>query len=389
MNIIEINPALFGSPNQEFKKRLDKDLDICEFSEECKRGFLFFLGAYLPGMLTESFGKDEKKLEANIPILGLYSTSTGQFSDYGELNDYTFSYWIYNTCTLFAKMAEPDASIDSYLRTIDKTGTIIGKTKINEDFISKYVGREFDMNLIQNINDEFFTGLGTELVKNEFTLERSYEAGMAYRMMMVQMDIKGNHFLMNMLSGSLALSPLYRTLIYMPTLFYTNNHAFVNNHLFSQILNNLVGGINSGLMNSYKPIHQFHQYLFYKEGTSEIRDEWQFEKHNQIGSALPVFLNAMNIKQTGLVEDDIIDKIDIKEVFNKDVINQSITKNQLLNIVLNVINEKYGIAYNYEFTNNAEGWNDGGWNNKGEYIQFLVALYYETCLHAMVVEEII
>ena len=386
MKTIEINPSQFGQPNQEFKDRFNKDIDICELSDEVKRGVLFFMGAYLPGILTKGFGNNEKVFYEHLPILGLYSSSTCNFSDYGELNDHPFSYWIYNTCTLLASFDDPNISIDGYLRKIDGKEIIIGKRALNQEFLNKYKGQEFKLNLIQKINNDFFQGIGKELLEKEFILEKSYEAGMAYRMMMLQMDLQGTQFLINLLSSSFALSPLYRTLLYMPTLFYTNKHAFEGNHLFSQILNSLAGGIDSKLMNTFAPIHRYHQFLFYKEGTNQIREEWQFEKHNNIGSGLSIYLNAIGIRNTGLVE-EFKEKIDLEEVYYKEIINKSVTKNELIIIVLQVVKEKYGIDGSYEFRREADGWNDGGWNNKGDYIQFLVALYYETCLHAMVVKE--
>lgn len=388
MNIIEINPALFGSPNQEFKDRLNKDLDICELSEESKRGFLFFLGAYLPGMLADNFGNDEKSLLNAMPILGLYSKSTCNFSDYGELNDGHFAYWIYNTATLLSNIIEPGTSIDQYLRKVGDSEIIIGKTELNHSYIKEYADSTFNLNLIQNINDRFFSELGKELVEKSFSLERSYEAGMAYRMMMTQMDINGTQFLIKLLSNNLAVSSMYRSLLYMPTLFHTNKHAFTNNHLFSQILNALAGSGTESMIEIFKPIHRLHQFIFYKEATSEIRDEWEFERHNNIGSGLSIFHNAIEIRNTGLVE-EFKNRIDLEEVYFKEIINKSVSKNELISVALHVIGEKYGIDGMYEFTKGANGWNDGGWNNKGEYIQFLVALYYETCLHAMVVEEII
>ena len=48
--------------------------------------------------------------------------------------------------------------------------------------------------------------------------------------------------------------------------------------------------------------------------------------------------------------------------------------------MFNIVFEKYHIA-----PTNGEG----GWNNLGDFIQYCAVLFYETCLHAIVVEELI
>ena len=76
------------------------------------------------------------------------------------------------------------------------------------------------------------------------------------------------------------------------------------------------------------------------------------------------------------------------EVYDKSLINATINENGFLNAILNVIYSKYSINGSDEFIAGIGSKWDTGWNNKGDYIQFLVILFYETCLHALVVEEI-
>jgi hypothetical protein len=75
-------------------------------------------------------------------------------------------------------------------------------------------------------------------------------------------------------------------------------------------------------------------------------------------------------------------------VYNSSLINASININDFLTAILEVIKSKYAINGYQEFIDGYEAKIDTTWNNKGDYIQFLVILFYETCLHALVVKEI-
>jgi hypothetical protein len=153
------------------------------------------------------------------------------------------------------------------------------------------------------------------------------------------------------------------------------------------ILNSLYGGQESNLYPIIQPIHRYHQLMFYKERSFELRDEWLFNQKTEKGSAALVFLNAVNISKTNLKE--MGDRIkESSEVYESGLIDAKIDLNDFLNTILKVIQSKYSINGYTEFIEENEGrWNTI-WNNKGDYIQFLVILFYETCLHALVVKEI-
>lgn len=75
------------------------------------------------------------------------------------------------------------------------------------------------------------------------------------------------------------------------------------------------------------------------------------------------------------------------EVYDSSLIDAKISTNDFLNAILKVIQSKYSINGYDEFVEGDKAkWNTI-WNNKGDYIQFLVILFYETCLHALVVDE--
>jgi len=100
----------YHSDNNQFKSddkltnRLNADLNYCGLSEPIQKGFLFFMGAAIVAEVNES-GLDLREvretedsfIEFMYKTVSLYSKSTGDFSDYGELNDGVFIDYIYNT----------------------------------------------------------------------------------------------------------------------------------------------------------------------------------------------------------------------------------------------------------------------------------------------------
>lgn len=383
MNIYELNVTEFAEPNLEFQNKFNEFLDLCEFSMETKLGLLFFLGVSLPGSIASGLKLDDPDFKEKLNILSAYSKSSGEFKDYGDLDDSVFSKWIYNANLAIIKMRGNDEDLDSNLRIIPKINFVIGKSDIDENYLKEFKKAEYNLNLVQNFNDHLFIEFGRHLFKKGYSLTRAYEAGFAYRMMMLQMDIKGTNFLISELENT--ISPLYQTLLYSVKLFFNYRKAFNSNQFFSQIFQNFYGGIESPLGKVVYPIHTFHQLLFYKENSIELRDEWLFNKKTDDGSAIQVFRNSINIRKTGLIENKK-DIINSGEVYDKKLIDATLSELDFLKSILKVIQSKYGINGKDEFLG-AKNWNTG-WNNKGEYIQFLVILFYETCLHAAVVKEI-
>ena len=183
------------------------------------------------------------------------------------------------------------------------------------------------------------------------------------------------------------MTPLFEALFYTPLLFVFNQNALKASHFISMILNFLYGGHESELFPVIQPIHRYHQMVFYKEKGFELRDEWLFNKKTEKGSAAMVFLNAINISKTQLKEMGGRIK-EAGEAYDSSLINAKVDINNFLNAILKVIESKYSIDGHNEFIAEYEGkWNTN-WNNKGDYIQFLMILFYETCLHALVVKEI-
>ncbi len=385
MEIKKIDLHQLPTPSLEFKIYLDSYLDLCKFNEEEKLGILFYMGATLPGRLNDVTDENDA-FDKYLKVLSLYSKSTGDFSDYGDLNDTFFSSWIYNANLAISKICADESSIDDNLRILPVGNIIVGKEDPNIDFLANYEFDSFNLNTVQNFNDQVFCETGKHLLAVGYSYSKAYEAGFAYRMMMLTFDVKGTHYLLTRISSF--LSPLFETIFYTPFLFVFNYNAFKSNHLFSQILNNFYGGINSKIKSLVQPIHSYHQFLFYRENSSELRDEWLFGKDSEEGSAISIFLNAINIRKTKLVINTELIKSS-GEVFDSSLIDVKIERTDFLKAVLKVLRTKYSIHGHEEFVNVGGVKWSSTWNNKGDYIQFLVILYYETCLHALVVDDLI
>ena len=80
--------------------RLDADMDYIGLDKDIQKGFLFFLGASMnigfkrTGLNLSEFNTNESEYLKNLEkIIDAYSKSTGDFSDYGQLNDGVFRLW--------------------------------------------------------------------------------------------------------------------------------------------------------------------------------------------------------------------------------------------------------------------------------------------------------
>jgi hypothetical protein len=364
--------------DNHFKDRLNSDLDYLGFSYQTQSGILFFMGASL-NMNINQTSLDvreyftESAFEKNFKIVSnLYSSSTGNFEDYGELNDYHFSKVIYSANYVLNKyLMKNDFEIDSQLRSISKD-IIIGKTEIDDEYTSKYKGLAYNLENIHMFCDDFFHLLGINLKQNDFSLEKSYEAGIAYANMMLSMDLKGTWFLFNSILSN--LSPIFSSIIQYPILQAFMSKAFSTNHIFSATLQGLLGGLQSNFPVSY--IYRFHQFLFYEPGTSNFRNIWDFNTSEPEYIIDSVFVNSLSFRST-----DVINKrgefLEFNQLFTPDLKHSSISKGKLFNVMLQTVHDKYGYhAYNKDWLNNAD------------FMLFCVCLFYETSLHVMLPESL-
>lgn len=380
--IQEIIPGDFPNHNEEFRQYFDGYLDLCEFSESVKLGLTFILGAVTPEVLNTL---EPNKIQDGLRTVTLYSRSTFDFSTYGDLNDYIFSKWIYNYNVVLFDLLGVDETLDNYLRKVPGMDLIIGKADIDEEFRSRYRSETYTLNTVQNLNDDLFDKIGSHLGQKGYSTYKAYEAGVAYRMMMLNMDIKGTNFLLSNIGEK--LSPLYQSLFYAPHLYVNYREAFLANHLFSQILQNLVGGSESNLGILAKPVHRYHQFIIYEPGSVNIRELWTFGKKTKEGSAVPMFMHAVRILETDL--SSLSGEIQNSgQIYDRELIGSEISINDFLNRILRVLRGKYDINGSHEFTGSLRNeWSDT-WNNKGDYIQFLAILYFETAIHALALKKL-
>ena len=98
-------------------ERLNADMNYCGLSPELQKGFLFYLGTAIniginesPVDLSQYMLTPDLQKESFLKIINAYSQSTGNFSDYGDLNDGVFSDMIY-TCNSRALALDPDPPV--------------------------------------------------------------------------------------------------------------------------------------------------------------------------------------------------------------------------------------------------------------------------------------
>jgi len=351
----------------EFAKTLDAHLEICEFSDEIKKGFLFFLGWSTP---LDSEGGDNTTLAEK--LISLYSVPSGDFAKYGELNDYVFAKTIYTTNYILHKQIfEGVETLETNLRSVSLPASgkqhIILKTDVDDAFASRYDNLVFKLEPITNFYDEIFTIMGRHLHQTGFSFKKSYEAGFAFYNMQMHMDLKGTQYLIAGIRET--LPPLYSTFRRYPMLYTLHPKEFYSNHPFSSILWFFYSGISKEII---EPIHKYHQVIFYEPGTTTLRSVWQNWNEDSI---MNVFLNAASIRKTEFSRsrDEFLKFNDMQMPELK---GAKIDIEQLFELVQKILTNKFGLSLFAKC------------NHRGEFMQMLAVLYYETCLHAMVLEEL-
>lgn len=181
------------------------------------------------------------------------------------------------------------------MRLIEEDEVVIGKTELEKNFISNYQNINYDLNILNNSNEDFFKRIGKHLNKKGFSRERSYEAGYAFYSMASSIDVRGTYFLLSSINKS--LSPLYKALINYPVLNLVNPKALKSSHIFSSVLQMFDDYMNQKIVET---IYKFHQSVFYKKGTIEFRDEWHFSKIEVDFLQYQILLNVIIIRKNNL-----------------------------------------------------------------------------------------
>lgn len=191
---------------------------------------MFYLGVFQPEKLT-NINPHSSNYNKYLQVLSLYSKSTGQFSDYSDLNDIILSRWLYNANLAISKITGDEIDIDSHLRKLPFTNIIVGKMEPLGEFLALFEENSFSLNAIQNFNDAIFSQTGQYLKENNYTNTRAYEAGFAFRMMLLEMDLKGTTFLFARMNSY--MTPLFEALFNTPLLFVFNQNALKASHFIS------------------------------------------------------------------------------------------------------------------------------------------------------------
>jgi hypothetical protein len=128
-----------------------------------------------------------------------------------------------------------------------------------------------------------------------------------------------------------------------------------------------------------KPIHLYHQLVFYVPNSNNLRPQWDFPSRNDTLKQASVFMCALSIRETDIIK---LKKqfLTFDDCMCPDLKNQVISKNKLFYKIQTGIIKKYGISVDI---NNPENW-----NNLGDLLQYFCILFYETCLHAIFLKEI-
>ena len=365
----------------EYESTQSELLKYLSFSKEQKNGLMFFLGMTLPISAfkskvfdSASFKSDNSKAtEFILSLLKIQTNSDFNWNSYNETLDVnTIQSIIYNLNFIYWKcLKNSDEDIDDFLRTIPELDIVVGKTSLENNWIEEYFDSDFSLFNVNRLYYDFFERIGSHTLKQGLTPNAALSAGFAFYNFILPKDVQGSHFLISTISDR--TPPLVWALQESPVLFTYQKKAYLANHIFSSVFQFLTIGIDMAIL---APIHRFHQILYYENGTTTFREVWDFNTKNRDFIIAQTFHNAITIRQSGLVTDKTI-YTKSGEIFDKALIGQNQDKSTFFISIQNVLLHKYG--YDIEFDKP---------RSTGEFIELIAMLYYETCLHSIVLDEI-
>src|SRR5690606_29329235 len=138
----------------------------------------------------DKYFRTDKDLKTNFTkLINLYSDPKGDFSNYGELNDYSLMKTIYSYNVVLYDVLGSPQPVDTFLRTTPSGKDTIGKTSLDKDLVQEFKGKKFNVDTVHKLNKTLFKKLGKQLSQVSFSNTKSYEAGYAYFCMMSSMDM--------------------------------------------------------------------------------------------------------------------------------------------------------------------------------------------------------
>lgn len=366
--------------NPEYREQLNNIFNYFKFSEVQKRGLLFQMGLTLPISSIESnlspieqFKDNSEKLNDYINgLLSMYSDSEFSWEEHSTLDKDVFKSSLYNfNHILWEKLLESESVLDDNLKRIEEFDITIGKMPIDNAWEQEYSDLKYNLRNVNCLFYDFIEKNGTHLLNCNYSLEKSYEAGVSLYFHLVSHDIKGTQFLIGTLNKN--MPPLFSVFREYPIMFKYHKKNFEANHIFSAALQMFTLGIDQNVLG---PVHVFHQHLFYEDGTIKFRDVWNFKEQDQGLLIKQTVLNAVAIRKTYLYSSKQ-QYIDSGEIFKSEINNKILSIADLFSLLQEIIYKKYGYSLNLEIINSG-----------GEFMELIIMLYYEACLHAMVLEDL-
>lgn len=359
--------------------KLESDLEICAFSDDVQKGLLFFMGLSVNNTFNRqveaykhSTGDEDIHPNLLIRTITSYSESSGDMEDYEDFNYGVVGKLLYNTNYILLKYFLGDEiNLDDKLRKLPITDMIVGKEDIDNDYVETFKGQSLNLNNIYNLIEVFFSKIGNELNRAGFSNKKSYEAGVAYFNMQIPFDINGTFFMINTITE--ILPPLFLTLNKYPVLYTLYPKAFETNHLFTQLLHSITPNLSSKVLNS---IVFYHEAYFYEEKSPEFKVELDLMIKELPAEDLiyEILSSSMSMRYSDFLDDEHRkafqneNNISLKHLRGVDITLDDFINDEIIKL----IKEKYGIEIS-EF----------GWNDRGDLIQAMAILYYETCIHVL------
>jgi hypothetical protein len=303
----------------------------------------------------------------------MYSDCGFSLDEHSILDKDVFKSNLYNfNQILWEKLLESEGEIDNNLKRIEEFDITIGKMPIDNLWEQAYSDLKYNLHNVNCLFYDFIEKNGAHLLNRNYSLKKSYEAGVALYFHLVSHDIKGTKFLIGTLNKS--MPPLFNVFREYPIMFKYHKNIFESNHLFSTTFQMFTLGIDQNVLG---PVHVFHQHIFYEDGTIKFRDIWNFKEQDKEDLVKQTFLNAVAIRKTNLYTSRQ-QYIDSDEIFKSEIKNKILSIDDFFSVLKEVIYKKYG------YTMNLKSLNSGG-----EFMELIIMLYYEACLHAMVLEDLI
>ena len=357
--------------NSPFKIYFDQVLNRCEFEPKTQKGMLFFLAVSMMNnnldQLEKHIHNDDQLMEALNNLIFLYSIPTKEDSNLFHLEFEQISKLFYTVNYLYLKKIQPTKN--------EKVEELEFENQENllQDFIAEFQDKKYTVATNHQIVTAMFNKIGDYLEASGLDEEQAYKAGLIMNKLSQNQDYESFNFLISNILK--VLSPLYRTLFKFPYFFVYDQNRLNANHLFSSILQFFYLDANREIA---KNIHAFHNYLFLKPNSVQLKKEWDFENTSRGQMISQMLFNSLAIRNSPLMQfrEDFLKSDQFIYANLKD---QNLKREDFIRNIQFLMEEYYESKINEMIEEEY---------NHGEYLQFLAILFYEATAHAMLPKEI-